>query len=82
MSRVFIATFRRQSKENSLSTPKGAQHIGHLFRAEASGFKSKRPVTMFGPATELGEVLEIIPEISPELALELSDYGADGNNLG
>lgn len=42
----------------------------------------KRPVTSFGHAAELGEVLEIIPEISPELAAELSDYGADGDNFG
>ncbi len=43
---------------------------------------SKRPVTVFGPAVELGEALEIIPEISPELASELSHYGTDGDNLG
>jgi len=42
----------------------------------------KRPVTVFGAAAELGEVLEIILEISPGLSTELSDYGADGDHYG
>ena len=42
----------------------------------------KRPVTAFGLSVELGEVLEIIPEISPGLSTELSDYGADGDRYG
>jgi len=42
----------------------------------------KRPVTEFGVAVELDEALGITPEISPELASELSQYGTDGDNLG
>ncbi|CAM3246823.1 transposase [Asticcacaulis taihuensis] len=44
--------------------------------------KRKRPVTAFGLRIELGEVLEIISEISPGLSTELSDYGADGDHYG
>jgi hypothetical protein len=44
--------------------------------------KGKRPVTAFGQFVELGEVLEIIPEISPGLSTELGDYGADGDHYG
>ncbi len=39
-------------------------------------------MTAFGLAVELGEVQEIIPEISPGLSTELSDYGADGDHYG
>lgn len=39
-------------------------------------------MTAFGLAVELGEVLEIIPEISPGLSMELSEYGADGDHYG
>jgi len=38
----------------------------------------KRTVAPFGLRIELGEVLEIIPEISTEL----SDYGTDGDHYG
>lgn len=44
--------------------------------------KRKRPVTTFGVGVELGEVLEIIPEISPGLSTELSEHGADGDHHG
>lgn len=59
---------------------------GHDDAVEIAGIlgrrKRKRPVTVFGFSAELGVVLEIIPEISPGLPTELSDYGADGDHYG
>lgn len=53
-----------------------------LFAGALRLFISNRPVIVFGPAIELGEVLEIMPEISPGLSTELIDYGANGDHYG
>ena len=45
-------------------------------------FFRKRPVTAFGLAVDLDEVLEIIPELSPGLSTERGDYAADEDHYG
>lgn len=78
-------SIRARGVQGRISRPDTRQHPTTLFKIERDcacilGGVHTRPVTVFGLAAELSEVLEIIPEISPGLSTELSDYGTDGDH--